>query len=51
MIRAKLAALDEQVTAIQRARSQLEHALKCRAPDWTTCAWLRVAAAATGPQP
>jgi DNA-binding transcriptional MerR regulator len=51
MVRAKLAALDAQVSAILQARSQLEHALKCRAPDWTTCSWMRGAAAATGPHP
>jgi DNA-binding transcriptional MerR regulator len=41
---AKLAELQARQEEIQHTREQLEHALPCRAPDWTTCTWMRTAA-------
>ena len=43
-VRAKLDELDAQVVQIQRSRTELQHALFCRAEDWTTCSWMRAAA-------
>ena len=44
MVRAKLRDLQRQEEEIHQVRQQLEHALLCRAPDWTTCRWIRTAA-------
>lgn len=43
-VRTKLADLKRQEDEIRQVRQQLEHALLCRAPDWTTCPWIRRAA-------
>jgi DNA-binding transcriptional MerR regulator len=44
MVRAKLRDLQRQEEEIHQVRQQLEHALLCRAPDWTTCPWIRTTA-------
>lgn len=47
LVRTKIAELGARRSEIDRSRQQLEHALLCRAPDWTTCAWMQAAAKAT----
>ena len=44
LVRAKLDELDALVVQIQRSRTELQHALFCRAEDWTTCSWMKAAA-------
>ena len=50
LVRTKIAELNVLETEIERSRQQLEHALLCRAPDWTACPTMQATArAATGP--
>lgn len=50
LVRTKIAELTVLETEIERSRQQLEHALLCRAPDWTACPTMQATArAATGP--
>ena len=44
LVRTKISELTMLQSEVERSRQQLEHALFCRAPDWTTCAWMRAAA-------
>ena len=44
LVRAKISELTVLQSEVERSRQQLEHALFCRSPDWTTCAWMRAAA-------
>jgi DNA-binding transcriptional MerR regulator len=47
LVRTKIDELDTRQREIETARRQLEHALLCRAPDWTTCTWMQAAARGT----
>jgi DNA-binding transcriptional MerR regulator len=52
LVRTKLAELDVLEDEIERSRRQLEHALLCRAPDWTACPTMQATArAGTIPPP
>ncbi len=44
LVHAKIAELTVLETEIELSRQQLEHALLCRAPDWTTCPTMRATA-------
>jgi DNA-binding transcriptional MerR regulator len=44
LVRTKIDELAVRQSEVERARQQLEHALLCRAPDWTTCPTMRAAA-------
>lgn len=46
LVRTKISELDVLEAEIQRSRQQLEHALLCRAPDWTACPTMRATARA-----
>jgi DNA-binding transcriptional MerR regulator len=48
LVRTKIADLAVRQAEVERSRAQLEHALLCRAPDWTTCPTMRAAADAHG---
>ena len=51
LVRTKIDDLTARQLEIESARHQLEHALLCRAPDWTTCTWMQaVARAAADPR-
>lgn len=50
LVRTKIDELNVLEAEIERSRHQLEHALRCRAPDWTTCPTTQATArAATAP--
>lgn len=44
LVRQKLAELAVRQVEVERSRQQLEHALLCRAEDWTTCPTMRAVA-------
>lgn len=44
LVRNKLEELAIRQVEVERARQQLEHALLCRADDWTTCPTMRATA-------
>ena len=44
LVRAKIAELETRLAEIERSRNELNHALFCRADDWTTCGWMKAAA-------
>ena len=44
LVRAKIAELNVLEAEIELSRQQLEHAMLCRAPDWTTCPTMRATA-------
>jgi DNA-binding transcriptional MerR regulator len=44
LVRAKLDDLEIRLAEMQRSRSELQHALFCRAEDWTACVWMKAAA-------
>ena len=44
LVRAKIAELEAQAAQIERSRAELQHALLCRAEDWTACGWMKAAA-------
>lgn len=44
LVRTKIAELEAHVVQIERSRTELQHALFCRAADWTTCSWMKAAA-------
>ena len=44
LVRTKIAELEEHAAQIERSRTELQHALFCRAEDWTTCSWMKAAA-------
>lgn len=44
LVRTKIAELEAHVAQIERSRTELQHALFCRAEDWTTCSWMKAAA-------
>jgi len=44
LVRTKISELATLQAEAERSQRQLEHALFCRSPDWTTCAWMRAAA-------
>jgi DNA-binding transcriptional MerR regulator len=46
LVRTKISELAALQAEAARSQQQLEHALRCRSPDWTTCPWMRAAAAA-----
>jgi len=46
LVRTKIAELATLQAEAARSQQQLEHALLCRSPDWTTCPWMRAAATA-----
>jgi len=46
LVHTKLAELEVLEDEIARSRRQLEHALLCRAPDWTACPTLQATARA-----
>ena len=48
LVRTKISELAILQAEAERCRQQLEHALLCRAPDWTTCAWMKAASRAEG---
>jgi DNA-binding transcriptional MerR regulator len=48
LVRTKIAELGTQLAEIERSRNELNHALLCRAGDWTTCGWMKAAAGSTG---
>jgi MerR family redox-sensitive transcriptional activator SoxR len=48
LVRAKIADLNARQVEMERTCAQLEHALLCRAPDWTNCGWMQSAARAAG---
>jgi DNA-binding transcriptional MerR regulator len=50
LVRTKIAELNVLEAEIERSRQQLEHALLCRAPDWTACPTMQ-ATARTGTMP
>jgi DNA-binding transcriptional MerR regulator len=47
LVRTKIADLNSRQLEIRSVCQQLEHALLCRAEDWTNCAWMKAAARAT----
>lgn len=49
LVQTKIAELAARQSEVERARQQLEHALLCRAPDWTTCPTMRDDAKAATP--
>ena len=49
LVRTKIDDLEAQVAQIERSRTELQHALFCRAEDWTTCSWMKAAARAPEP--
>ena len=52
LVRAKISELTVLQDEITRSHEQLEHALLCRAPDWTACATMRATARShTAPSP
>ena len=44
LVRTKIAELEAQAAQIAQSRDELQHALFCRAADWTTCSWMKAAA-------
>ena len=44
LVRTKIAELGAHVEQIEQSRAELQHALFCRADDWTACSWMKVAA-------
>lgn len=48
LVRTKISELTVLQAEAERCRQQLEHALLCRAPDWTTCPWMQAASRAEG---
>lgn len=46
LVRAKISELTILQAEAERCRQQLEHALLCRAPDWTNCPWMKAASRA-----
>ena len=50
LVRAKISELTVLQAEAERCRQQLEHALLCRAPDWTTCLWMKAASRAESRQ-
>lgn len=44
LVRTKISELNVLETEIERSRRQLEHALLCRAPDWTACPTMQATA-------
>ena len=52
LVRAKISELTVLQDEITRSHEQLEHALLCRAPDWTACPTMRATARShTAPSP
>ena len=51
LVRAKIAELDVLQAEIELSREQLEHALLCRAPDWTACPTMQATARTSGFRP
>ena len=49
LVRSKISELERLRSEVERSRQQLEHALLCQAPDWTTCAWMQATASAYAP--
>ena len=41
LVQTKIDELTARQAEVERARQQLEHALQCRASDWTTCPTMR----------
>jgi DNA-binding transcriptional MerR regulator len=41
LVQAKISELTVLATEVEHSRRHLEHALQCRAPDWTTCPTMR----------
>jgi len=44
LVRAKITELEVLQAEVERSRQQLEHALLCRAPDWTACPTMQATA-------
>lgn len=44
LVRTKINELGAHVEQIQASRAELQHALFCRADDWTACSWMKAAA-------
>jgi DNA-binding transcriptional MerR regulator len=44
LVRSKIDELAAHVADVERSRTELRHALLCRAEDWTTCSWIKAAA-------
>lgn len=51
LVRSKIAELEAHVVEIERSRTELQHALFCRAEDWTTCSWMKAAARSPSESP
>lgn len=51
LVRTKIAELGAHVEQIEQSRAELQHALFCRADDWTACDWMKAAASARGAGP
>ncbi len=50
LVRTKISELSALQAEIARSRQQLEHALLCRAPDWTACPTMQATARADSEQ-
>jgi DNA-binding transcriptional MerR regulator len=44
LVRTKISELNVLAAEVERSRLQLEHALLCRAPDWTACPTMKATA-------
>ncbi len=51
LVRTKISELTVLQAEVERSRQQLQHALLCRAPDWTACAFMQAAARAETASP